>query len=139
MRFNNAHLREVFAEKSYSDFNKLMFDTALGKEEVSKKEANDKIREVMFEVLGVDANASKKEMRKAMRRNQVAVYEVIEELIPNLLRTGWQENPFFEQFVDYRSMDEGDTNEFYVADECILTVSKLSGGHHDLNCRIRIA
>lgn len=131
--FTNESTRNVFAARDLGEFNKLMFDTAMGAEKVSKKEANDKIREVMFEVIGLDETASKKEIRKAVRRNQVAVYEVIEELIPNLVKTGWQENPFFQQFVEYRNMDVGDTNEFYVNDESILTVSELSGNHHDLN------
>ena len=29
-------------------------------------------------------------------------------------------------------MADGDTNEFYVPDEVILTVSELSGNHHDI-------
>ena len=135
-KFSNESTRLVFSQPNrvFADFNKLMFDTGLGvfEEGMTKKEANDKIREVMFEVLGVDATASKKELRKAIRRNKVAVYEVIEEVIPNLLKTGWQDNPFFRNFVEFRSMDDGDTNEFYVADEVILTVSELSGNHHDL-------
>lgn len=132
LMFTNESTRNVFAARDFGEFNKLMFDTAMSAEKVSKKEANGKIREVMFEVIGLDENASKKEIRKAIRRNQIAVYEVIEELIPNLVKTGWQENPFFQKYVEYRNMDIGDTNEFYVADESILTVSELSGNHHDL-------
>lgn len=110
-----------------------MFDTAKDQQiGVSKAEANDKIREVMFEVLGVDASCSRKELRKAIRRHKVDVYEVIEEVVENLLVSGWGENPFFNEFVEIKSMSEGDTNEFYVADEVILTVAELSGGHHDL-------
>lgn len=135
-RFTNESTRLVFSQPNrvFEDFNKLMFNTALGvfEGEVTKEKANDKIREVMFEVLGVDSSASKSELRKAIRRNKVAVYEVIEELIPNLLKTGWQENPFFRDYVEFKSMSDGDTNEFYVEDEVILTVSELSGNHHDL-------
>lgn len=135
-RFTNESTRLVFSQPNrvFEDFDKLMFNTALGvfEGEVTKEKANDKIREVMFEVLGVDSSASKSELRKAIRRNKVAVYEVIEELIPNLLKTGWQENPFFRDYVEFKSMSDGDTNEFYVEDEVILTVSELSGNHHDL-------
>lgn len=133
LNFSNENTRAVFASKDFNEFNTLMFNASLGKESyVSKEEANGKIREVFFEVLGVDENASRKELRKAIRRHKLDIFEVIEELVPNLLRTGWQENPFFKQFVEYRSMDLGDTNEFYVEDESILTVSELSGGHHSL-------
>lgn len=136
-RFSNESTRLVFSQPNrvFADFNKLMYNTGLGVFEggITKEQANNKIREVMFEVLGVDSSASKKELRKAIRRNKVAVYEVIEEVIPNLLKTGWQANPFFIDYVEFKTMDDGDTNEFYVEDpEVILTVSELSGNHHNI-------
>ena len=132
LMFTNESTKEVFSNHDFNDFNKLMFETALGKEQVSKKEANDKIREVFNEVLGIDANASRKEIRKAIRRHRVDIFEVTEELVPSLLRTGWQENPVFDEYVEYKTMADGDMNEYYVEDEVILTVSELSGNHHDL-------
>ena len=133
LTFSNADTREVFADKDYAEFSQLMFDTACGKQkEVSKEDANEKIREVMFEVLGVDQGCSRKELHKAIRRHKVDVFEVIEETVENLLVSGWGENPFFNEFVEIKSMNTGDTNEFYVPDESVLTVSELSGNHHDL-------
>lgn len=132
-RFLYGRNNKIFSEKhDYSEFKNLMFDTALGTEKVSTEAANKKIREIMFDVLGIDATSSRKDIRRAFRKNKLAVFEVIEELVPNLLKTGWQDNPFFMEFVEFRSADEGDTNEFYVEDEVILTVSELSGNHHDL-------
>lgn len=131
-KFRTMTNRAVFETVNFSSFEQLMEDTAAGIQGVSKKEANEKIREVFRQVLGVDENVSRKELRKAIRRNRVEVFEVIETLIPNLLQTGWQANPFFEEFVDYRNGNDGDTNEFYVDDDTILTVSELSGNHHDI-------
>jgi hypothetical protein len=130
--FSNADTRNVFAEKDYNEFHNLMFDTALGKQEVSKEDANAKIREVMFQILGVDEKCSKQELRKAIRRHKVDVFEVIEETIQDLLVSGWGQNPFFNEYVEIKSMAIGDTNEFYVPDKSILTVAELSGNHHDL-------
>lgn len=132
VNFSNDNTKAVFAVNSYSDFSKLMFDTARGMEKVNKDEANEKIREIMFQVLGVDKDADTKTIRKAIRRNKVAVYEVIEETIDNLLVSGWGDNPFFNDYVEMRNMNAGDTNEFYVPGEMILTVSKLAGNHHDI-------
>lgn len=56
-----------------------MFDTAKGEEKVSTKDANNKIREIMFSVLGVDENCSRKELRKAIRRHKIDVFEIIDE------------------------------------------------------------
>lgn len=130
--FSNADTREVFAEKDYNEFSKLMFDTALGKQEVSKEDANAKLREVFFSILGVDENCSKKELRKAIRRHRVDVFEVIEETIESLLVSGWGNDPFFNEYVEIRSMAIGDTNEFYVPDTSVITIAELSGNHHDL-------
>lgn len=130
--FSNADTREVFAEKDYNEFSKLMFDTALGKQEVSKEDANAKLREVFFSILGVDENCSKKELRKAIRRHRVDVFEVIEETMESLLVSGWGNDPFFNEYVEIKSMAIGDTNEFYVPDTSVITIAELSGNHHDL-------
>ena len=134
LKFTNECVNKVFTENDY-DFNEyaqLMFETGMKTNRVDTREANDKIREIMFSVLGVDEKCSKKELRRAIRRHKIDIFEIIEETVENLLVSGWGENPFFNEFVEIKSMAEGDTNEFYVPDEMILTVSELSGGHHDL-------
>ena len=132
INFSNESTSAVFAANDYNEFSRLMYDTGRGVEKVSKDDANNKIREVFRSVLGVDENCSRKELHKAIRRHKVDVFEVIEETVENLLVSGWGENPFFNQFVEIKSMADGDTNEFYVPDEVILTVSEISGNHHNL-------
>ena len=34
--------------------------------------------------------------------------------------------------VEVRNLALGDTNEFFVNDSSVLTVSKYAGGHHDI-------
>lgn len=132
INFSNAATGAVFANHDYANFSQLMLDTAKGTERVSKEEANNKIREVMFEVLGVDQNATRREIHKAIRKHKTDVFEVIEETVENLLVSGWGENPFFREFVEMKSMADGDTNIFYTPDEVILTVAETSGNHHNL-------
>lgn len=133
LTFTNADTRDVFADKDQTEFSQLMQETAAGtQQDVSNNEANDKIREVMFEILGVDADCSRKELRKAIRRHKIDVFEVLEETVENLLVSGWGNNPFFKEFVEIKSLNIGDTNEFYVPDDSILTVAEISGNHHNL-------
>lgn len=132
INFSTENLRNVFATKDFNEFSQLMFDTGMGVPKVDKKVANDKIREVMFSILGVNQNSSRKELKKAIRRHGVEIFEVIEETVENLLVSGWGSNPFFNEFVEIRNANDGDTNEFYVKDDVILTVSEVSGNHHDL-------
>ena len=49
-----------------------------------------------------------------------------------MIITGWMENPFFNQFVDTKNLALGDENDFYVEDDSILSVSKVSGNHHNM-------
>jgi len=137
MRFD-ANVREVFEneEAKLIAFNKLMVDVANGNElegGLSVKEANDKIVSMFNQILGIDEHTSKADVRKAIRRNQQVLFDLIEEVVPNLLRTGWQDNPYFNEFVEVRNMDIGDKAVFYTEDETILTVSKVSGNHWDID------
>ena len=138
MKFKNfsANVQNAFEHDAatFECFSKLMLDTAKGKvsAEYSKEEANTVIRQKMFAILGVDEDCNRRELRKAIRRNKIAVYEVIEETLENLLVSGWGENPFFNEFVEVKNYNDGDRNEFYSEDQTILTVSELAGNHHDI-------
>ncbi len=119
--------------EEFATFSKLMVDTAKNEVEVySVKQANAVIREKMFAVLGIDEKSTRREIRKAIRKNKYEVYDVLEDTLENLLVSGWGENPFFREFVEVKNMADGDTNEFYVEDDSILSIGKLSGNHHDI-------
>lgn len=132
--FSVERVNSLFNDKyDFDGFVKLMIDA--GNKVVANKtdeEANAKIREINFAVLGLNENAKRKEIRQAIRRNRIVVNEILEEVIPALLKSGWRDNPFFREYVEYKSMDDEDANLFHVEDDTILTVSKISGGHHDL-------
>lgn len=133
----DAKVREVFenSEEKLNAFVKLMLDTADGnfEEGISAKEANKKIVDKFMSVIGCDEKSTKAEIRKAIKRNQQVLFDLIEEVVPNLLQTGWKENPFFNEFVETKNIDIGDKNVFYTEDETILTVSKVSGNHWDID------
>lgn len=117
-------------------FTKLMIQTAKGNPvigEYSVSESDAAIRNHFFEVLELNEDASVKEIKRAVRKHKAEVFEIIEDTIEEMLISGWGDNPFFRQFVEVRNLADGDTNEFYVADNSILTVSEFSGNHHDLH------
>lgn len=133
----DARVREVFKneEDRLNAFVKLMVDTANGnfEEGVTVKDANKKIVNKFMQVIGCDEHSTKAEIRKAIKRNQQVLFDLIEEVVPSLLQTGWQENPFFNEFVETKHIDIGDKNVFYTEDETLLTVSKVSGNHWDID------
>ena len=107
-----SNVKTVFNNdvNDFKAFSNLLTDVALGRQEVSKAEANAKIVEVFQGVLGVDKNSKPADVRRALRRNQTVVYDIIEETIQNLLVTGWGNDPFFQKYVDQRNLALGDKN-----------------------------
>lgn len=134
MRFDNT-VRSAFNDDAvqFANFQKLLVDAAKKNvQEYSAKEANDKIVEKFRAALGIDVNDRAPQVRRAIRANQQLVFTIIEETVEEMIITGWMNNPFFMEYVDTKNLALGDTNDFYVADDSILSVSKVSGNHHNM-------
>ena len=133
----DVHVRDVFEndDNKFNAFSKLMLDTANAnfEEGVDAKSANEKIVSMFKQIIGCDEKSTKAEIRKAIRKNQQVLFDLIEEVVPNLLQSGWQDNPFFNEYVETKNIDIGDQNVFYTEDETILSVSKVSGNHWDID------
>ena len=137
--FSTQHLKNVFAEEGrYEAVKNLMFDLASGKEIydedgriVSKAEANDKVRSVIFEILELGDNPTKRDRKRALRKHKDELFEIIEDVIDLQVQTGFTNNDFFMDFVDYRNIAMDDAIEFYIEDKTVLAITKVSGQHHD--------
>ena len=114
MKFMNftANVQNVFNNdvNDFIAFSELLTETALGTQKVTKAEANEKIVEVFQGVLGLDKHSKPAEVRKAIRRNQALVFDIIEEAVQSLLVTGWGNDPFMMKYVDQRNLALGDKN-----------------------------
>lgn len=136
--FSTERLNAIFADKNYEDLKNLMFDLAQGNEifdgerVISKAEANEKVREICFAVLGIEKGTTGKAYKRAMKAHGTELFEILEEVIDLQVSTGWKETEFFNSFVDEKSQANGDSNEFYVEKPMILSVAKIAGNHHDL-------
>lgn len=134
MQFD-MNVKNVFEndESNYDSFNKLMLDYSHDMlDGISAREANDKIVEIFRNIIGCDEKSTKAEIRRGIRRNQNLIFDLIEVVIDDALISGWQENPFFKEFVEVCNLAMHDKNEFYVPDDSVLSVMKVSGNHHDL-------
>ncbi len=92
------------------------------------KDANSVIREKFNELLGGYTDLS-----KAMRKNGIEVYEILEEVIPETYLKGVEENKFFMQFAEIRNIARGDSSEFFLEDDADLIVSEHSGTHWNIS------
>jgi hypothetical protein len=134
MMFNTT-VQNAFegSNEKFISFNELLLDAALGEvKEYSAKDANKKIVEKFRAALGIEPTDRPQHVRRAIRANKDLVFTLIEETVEEVIITGWMENPFFMQFVETKNLALGDENDFYVEDDSILSVSKVSGNHHNM-------
>lgn len=143
MNFSTENLTRVFSkpENDYEGFKQFLFDYTHGREvydedgnKVTNAQANDKINKVCFDILELDPNKklTKRDIHRAMKKHGEELFEVLEEAIDFKVTTGFEENEFFNEFVESKSLAQGDRNEFWTEKDVILTVAKVSGDHHDL-------
>lgn len=118
----------------------LAFDLASGRaifdddREVTVEEANDALRKVCYEKLGLSKDSSPRAIKRALNKESAKeLFEMIEEILDKKISTGWKEIEFFNEFVEDVNLADGDEQEFYVEDNALLTVEKTAGAHHDLN------
>lgn len=139
LTFSN-HVMNVFNEMDtdYTSVKNLMFDLAMGNKifdedgiEVSKHDAEDKLRSVCQKIFGVTKDSSKRDLKRAYREHGRDFFDIIEETLDDVIVAGYRENEFFNQFVDYRNIALGDAYEFYTENEVILSVAKVGTSHHD--------
>lgn len=133
----SANVQNAFDnnESDYMNFSRLLRDTTNGVFEsgITSADANEMIREKFRLILGVDENAKAKEIRRAIKRHKDEIFEVITDTVDDMLTSGWTENEFWQDFVDYRNLELDDANEFETEDQTVLSVGKLSGNHWDID------
>ena len=137
----SQRVMNVFAahKTSYSQMYELMKDVALHNEiydadvnrVITKVEANEKIRQFSLEVLGITNTSDKKEVRRALRDNGREFFDIIEDVIDEVISTGWGNEPWFEYLIEYKNIAYGDEQDFKVDSPSILVISKQGESHHD--------
>ena len=104
---------------------KLATDMLHGKVETyDSKSSEDVLREALIAANG----GSSKLNVKALRRNKVEIFEIIEELVPLMVNEGLKGDEFFMNYVEERNIAEGDKNEFVAPDNSTFIVSEIANG-----------
>lgn len=115
------------AEYTHNDIIKLALDTYHNNVANGKFDAatgSDKLREAL-----IAANGGSTEIDyKSVRRNQVEIFEILEELIPYITKEGLEGDEFFMNLVEERNLALGDKNEFWVDTQGDFIVSKVADG-----------
>lgn len=144
--FSTQNLRTVFAEENkYENFRSLASNLARGnaifelddegkERRVSNTDANKAIQKVFMDICGLSFEdlKSRKKRHRAEMQHGVELFEIIEEDIDFKINEGWEQNPWFQQFVEMKSTALGDANSFHIEDEQYLIVGTYAGDHHDV-------
>ena len=92
--------------------------------EYSEKRPVEVLRQALIELNG----GSKKMNYKSFRRNKTEIFEIIEEVVPQLVIEGLQGDEFFMNLVEERNLAAGDMNEFIVEDNSLFVVAEMADG-----------
>ena len=120
-------------ETSYEEVKNLMFDLYRNEldEGVTKKEAEEKLRNFSLEIFGLTKDASKRDRKRAYEKYGREFFDVIEEVLDYTVSTGLKENEWFNTIVNYKNIKEGDENVFTNKQDAILSVARMGKRHHD--------
>lgn len=138
-RFFNfsANIKNAFdnSESDFMNFSKLLSDYRLGTFEsgITKADADKMIKDKFRLIMGVDEHASSKEIRRAIEFHKHEIFAVIEDVVDEMLTTGWTDNEFFRDFVEVRNLALHDQNEFVTEDKTVLSVGRIEGNHWDID------
>lgn len=94
----------------------------------SKEESNEKFREQLNKLTGSEDGKFK---YKTFRKNQIEVYEILEEVLDMRIEEGIKNQ--FDQYVDVRSVKFGDQLSFLPESDELFEVSEIAGGTNNLS------
>src|SRR5437763_120099 len=100
----------------------LCLDASKGKlTNYSNGDTSEAIRQGFIELMGTD-----KPDYRTFRNNKPQVFEILEVILDQVIYDSILQTPFFNQFVEYRDLNLGDTNQFYVKDRIMLTLIQIA-------------
>jgi hypothetical protein len=76
----------------------------------------------------IDANGGKTTVSYKDIRDNKAIFQIIEVILEATILSGFKDNTFFQQFVDFRNLALGDQNSFYIPDNSLFTVADTAEG-----------
>lgn len=96
-------------------------------DKVSKKDLEDHLRETINNDILKGAT-----LYQAYRRNNIVMFEIIEEIVNTTIAEDVLESPFIDAFVEVKNRALGDKTAFY-SEGGLLSVASFAGNHWDTN------
>ena len=114
----------------FKDIVKLAVDSYKGRvEKYSASQSNEVLRKALIEANG----GSTKLNYKAIRDGKCnGLFTLIEEILSRTVIEGIQSDDFFNAFVDYRNVADGDKNLFIIEDSNLFVVDDVADGNQGI-------
>ena len=70
---------------------------------------------------------------QAYRRNNIVLFEIIEEIVNLTISNDFADSPFMDAFVEFKNRALGDKTAWYSEGKSYVTVASFAGNHWDTN------
>ena len=104
------------------------FSLHVDKEKVTRKDLEDYLRNKINDDILKGAS-----LYQAYRRNNVVLFEIIEEIVNLTISNDVMECPFIDNFVEVKNRHLGDKTAWYSEGTTYLSVASFTGNHWDTN------
>ena len=104
------------------------FSIHVDKEKVSRADLENYLRETINKDILKGAS-----LYQAYRRNNIVLFEIIEEVVNLTISNDLIEIPFIDNFVEFKNRALGDKTAWYSEGKSYLSVASFAGNHWDTN------
>lgn len=104
------------------------FSLHVDEEKVTKKDLENFLRNRINEDILQGAS-----LYQAYRRNNITLFEIIEEIVNITISNDFADIPFIDNFVEFKNRAFGDKTAWYSEGKSYLTVASFAGNHWDTN------
>ena len=104
------------------------FSLHVDAEKVSRKDLEEYLRNKINNDILKGAT-----LYQAYRRNNIVLFEIIEEIVNLTIANDLIEIPFIDQFVEFKNRAFGDKTKWYSEGKTYLSVASFAGNHWDTN------
>lgn len=104
------------------------FSLHVDKEKVGRKDLEDYLRDTINKDILKGAT-----LYQAYRRNNIVLFEIMEEIVNLTISNDIMEVPFMDNFVEFKNRALGDKTAWYSEGKSYLSVVSFAGNHWDTN------
>ena len=104
------------------------FSLHVDKEKVSRADLENYLRDTINNDILKGAT-----LYQAYRRNNIVLFEIIEEIVNLTISNDFADIPFIDNFVEFKNRALGDKTAWYSEGKSYVTVASFAGNHWDTN------